>query len=65
MPAALQANEFGDIFQILAKNKLIPACQNRYRAYAQSAQPFPRIGIVRNIEGKEINAFFRKKLFRS
>ena len=39
MPAALQADELGDIFQVLAKDILIALGQNRYGANAQFAQP--------------------------
>ena len=39
MAAALQADELGDIFQVLAKDVLIALRQNRYGASAQFAQP--------------------------
>jgi hypothetical protein len=35
----LQADELGDIFQVLAKDVLIALRQNRYGAGAQFAQP--------------------------
>ncbi len=38
MPAALQADELGDIFQVLAEDELITARQNRDGAHAKPAQ---------------------------
>ena len=38
MPAALQADELGDIVQVLAKDELITASQNRYGAHAKFTQ---------------------------
>ncbi len=65
MPGALQADELGDIFQVLAKDELIAASQNRYGAHAKFAQSLQCRGIVQDIERGEVDAFFRKKLFRS
>ena len=65
MPAALQADELGDIFQVLAKDVLIALRQNRDGASAQFAEPLLCRWIVQYIERDEVNAFFRKKLFRS
>ena len=65
MPAALQADELGDIFQVLAKDILIGLRQNRYGANAQFAQPLECRWVVQYIERDEVDAFFRKKLFRS
>ena len=65
MAAALQADELGDIFQVLAKDVLVALRQNRYGARAEFAQPLQRRWIVQDIEGDEVDAFFRKKLFRS
>ena len=65
MAAALQADELGDIFQVLAKDVLIALRQNRYGASAQFAQPLLCRGVVQDIERDEVDAFIRKKLFRS
>jgi hypothetical protein len=65
MPAPLQADELGDIFQVLAKDELITAGQNRHGAHAKPAQSLQRRWIVQDIERDEVDAFFRKKLFRS
>ena len=65
MPAALQANELGYIFQVLAKDVLIALRQNRYGASAELVQSLLCRWIVKYIERDEVNAFLRKKLFRS
>ena len=65
MPTALQADELGDIFQVLAEDELITAGQNRHGAHAKSAQLLERRWIVQDIARQEVDAFFRKKLFRS
>jgi len=65
MPAALQADELGDILQVLAEYELITARQNRYGAHAKFAQSLQCCRIVQDIERDEVDAFFRKKLFRS
>ena len=65
MPAALQADEFGDIFQVLAEDVLFPLRQHRYGAGAKFEQLLLSRRIVQYINRGEVNAFFRKKLFRS
>jgi hypothetical protein len=65
MPAALQADELGHVFQVLAKDVLITARQNRHGASAKFAQSRLCRGIVQYIERDEVDGFFRKKLFRS
>ena len=65
MPAALQADELGDIFQVLAKDVLIALRQNWHGASAQFAQSRLCRWLVQYIKRDEVNAFFRKKLFRS
>ena len=65
MPAALQADEFSDVFHVLAKDELAAFCQHRHALRAETKQLLSPRGIVQNIEGGKVNAFFRKKLFRS
>lgn len=65
MPAALQADEFGDIFQVLTEDVLFPLRQHRYGAGAKFEQLLLSRRIVQYINRGEVNAFFRKKLFRS
>ena len=65
MPAALQADELGDILQVLAENELIAARQHRHGANPQFSQPLECRWLVQYIERQEVDAFFRKKLFRS
>jgi len=65
MAAALQADELGDIFQVLAEDVLIALRQNRYGADAKFAQSLLCRWIVQDIERDEVDTFIRKKLFRS
>ena len=65
MPAALQADKFGNVFHVLAKDELAAFCQHRHALRAETEQLLSTRGIVQNIEGGKVNAFFRKKLFRS
>jgi len=65
MTAALQTDELGDVFQVLAKNILVAIGQNRDGSSAELEQPRFRRGVVQYVEGGEVDAFFRKKLFRS
>ena len=61
---ALQADEFGDVFQILAKDELLAFGYDRYIAYAELEQAFAAIRVVEYVNGDEIYFFARKKLFR-
>ena len=65
MSAALLADEFSDVFHVLAKDELAAFCQHRHALRAKAEQLLSTRGIVQNIEGGKVNAFFRKKLFRS
>ena len=65
MPGALQADELGDIFQVLAENILIASREHRYGARAEFEQLLLSCRIVQYVKRDEANAFFRKKLFRS
>lgn len=64
VPAALQADEFSDIFHILAEDELAAFGQHRHTLRAEAEQLLPSRGVVQNIEGGKVYAFFRKKLFR-
>ena len=50
---------------VLAKDELATFCQHRHALRPETQQLLSTRGIVRNIEGGKVNAFFRKKLFRS
>ena len=65
MPAALQTDKFGYVLHVLAENELATFCQHRHALRAETKQLLSPRGIVQNIEGGKVNAFFRKKLFRS
>jgi hypothetical protein len=65
MPASLQTDKLGDIFHVLAEDVLIASRQDRHRPRTQFLKPFPRCGFVQDIQRGEVNALFRKKLFRS
>ena len=65
MPGTLQSDKLGDIFEVLAKDVLITARQYRYGANTQFDQPFKCGWVVQYIQRDEVDAFVRKKLFRS
>jgi hypothetical protein len=65
MAGALQTDEFRNVFQILAKYKLLAFGHYRNIAYSKFEQPLSALRIVEHIDRNEVNAFFRKKLFRS
>ena len=65
MSGALQANKFGYVLQVLAENILVAFCQHRHGLGAQPEQPLSSCRVVQNVKRKEVDAFFRKKLFRS
>ena len=65
MSAALQADKFGDVFHVLAEDELVAFRQHRHALRAKAEQLLSSRGVVQNIEGGKVYAFFRKKLFRS
>jgi hypothetical protein len=64
-PAALQADEFSDIFHVLAEDELAAFGQHRHALRAETEQLLFSRGIVQDIDGGIVYAFFRKKLFRT
>jgi hypothetical protein len=64
VPAALQADKFGDVFDVLAENVLIASRQHRHGANTEFQQPLEPGWVVHHVNRGEVNAFFRKKLFR-
>jgi hypothetical protein len=64
MPGALQADELGYVLEILPEDELLAPCDDRHVAYAQREQPFTPLRVVLDVDCDEIDAFFRKKLFR-
>ena len=65
MSRALDANELGHIFEILAKNELLTSGRYGHCAHAKFEQLFPPSSVVQDIDGAECDALLRKKLFRS
>jgi hypothetical protein len=63
--AALQADEFSDVFHVLAEDELVILCQHRHTLRPQAEQLLSPRGVVQNVDSGKFNAFFRKKLFRS
>jgi hypothetical protein len=61
---ALQADKFGNIFKILAKDELLSPGNDGYIAHAVREQAFAALRIIQYVDGDEINFFARKKLFR-
>ena len=64
MPGALQAHEFSDVLEVLAENVLVASREHRHGADAELEQLLFSCRIVHYINRAEVNAFFRKKLFR-
>ena len=65
MSCALDANELGHIFEILAKNELLTSGEHGHGAHAEFKQLRAPGSIVQDIDAAEGDALFRKKLFRS
>jgi hypothetical protein len=65
MSGTLQADELGNIFQILSEYKLIAARNHGHVAHAVGKQFLFATGIVEYVDCDEVDIFFRKKLFRS
>jgi hypothetical protein len=63
--AALQADELGNIFEILTENVLVSPGQHGHAARAESQELLLTRWIVQHIDGNEVDALLRKKLFRS
>jgi hypothetical protein len=44
---------------------LLAACDDRHGTHAKCHQLFAAAGIIEDVDGDEVDTFFRKKLFRS
>jgi hypothetical protein len=62
---ALQADELGNIFEILTENVLVSRGQHRHAARAEPHELLLARRIVQHVDGNEADALLRKKLFRS
>lgn len=65
MSRTLQADEFSDVFHILAEDELAIFCQHRHTLRPQAEQLLSPRGVVQHVDIGKFDAFFRKKLFRS
>ena len=65
MAGALHADEFGHVFKVLAENVLIAFCEDRDGTWAEPEKLLLPCWTVQYVNRDEVNAFFRKKLFRS
>lgn len=65
MSAALQADELRNIVEVLREDKLLAARNNRDGTYTQREQLLTSANVVGDVDGDEVDAFSRKKLFRS
>jgi len=63
--AALQADELGDVLEVLPEDGVFALLHHRNVAYAQREKPFAAAGVVRDVDDFVIYLLFRKKLFRS
>ena len=64
VPGALQADKLGNVLEVLAENVLVASREHRHGPHAESEQLLFSRRIVHYINRDEVNAFFRKKLFR-
>jgi hypothetical protein len=65
MTATFEADEFRYVLEVLTEHILRAARKNRYRLRAEANELFPSGRIVQYVERQELDAFLRKKLFRS
>jgi hypothetical protein len=61
---ALEADELGDVFEILSEDEALAFGDDRHVAHAELQQAIAPAGVVQNVYGFERYAFTRKKLFR-
>jgi len=62
---ALQADELGDVLEVLAEDVVFALRYDGNVTYAQRQQLFAPAGIIRNVDNQVVYLLFRKKLFRS
>jgi hypothetical protein len=61
----LEADELGHVFEILAKNVLPASGEHGHAAHAKPEQTLLPGRVIQHVDGTELDAFRRKKLFRS
>jgi hypothetical protein len=62
--AALQADELGDVVDVLREHVLPAPRHDRHGANAERQELVPAGGVLDDVYRDEVNAFARKKLFR-
>ena len=65
MTGSLQADKFGHVLQVLAEDVLATFCQHGHGLHTEAKQLLSSCRVVQNVDGGKVDAFFRKKLFRS
>jgi hypothetical protein len=61
---ALEADELGDVLEVLSEHELLALGDDRDIAHAELEQALAARRVVQHINGDEIDLFTRKKLFR-
>jgi hypothetical protein len=64
MTGALQADELGDVFEILSEDEVLAFCDDGHVAHTELEQSLAPACVVQNVDMLVIDAFARKKLFR-
>jgi hypothetical protein len=65
MTRAVKADELGDVLEVLSEDKLVAFGNDRHITHAEREQPLASAAVIQHVDHDEIDAFFRKKLFRS
>ena len=65
MAGALQADELGDVLEVLAEDVVFALRYDGNVAYTQRQQLFAPARVIRNVDDEVVYLLFRKKLFRS
>jgi hypothetical protein len=65
VPGSLEAYEFSDILQILSEYELLAFGHDRHVAHAELQQPLATARVIEDVDMLVVNAFSRKKLFRT
>jgi hypothetical protein len=63
--AAVEADELGDVFEVLAADEVAVLVYDRKAANAERLMLFTSTGVIKHVDRDEVDVLFRKKLFRS
>jgi hypothetical protein len=64
MAGTLQTDKLGHVLEVLAENVLVASREHRHSTHAEFEELLSSRRIVHHVNRDEVNAFFRKKLFR-